>query len=144
AATIGPLIPPSIAFIIFAAATETSVGRLFLGGAVPGLLLGLFLMVQAWVVARRKGYPREPKMPYRARVGATLTALPALLIPIVVLGSILGGIATPTEAAVLGVIAVVLVGGLLYREMSVADLARQMLATLRTTGAIFLIIAAAA
>ena len=53
AATIGPLIPPSIAFIIFAAATETSVGRLFLGGAIPGLLLGIFLMVQAYVVARR-------------------------------------------------------------------------------------------
>ena len=144
AATIGPLIPPSIAFIIFAAATETSVGRLFLGGAVPGLLLGLFLMAQAYVVARRNNYPREPRMPYPERVRATVTGLPVLLIPVVVLGSILGGIATPTEAAVLGVVAVIVVGGLLYRELSLRAFAQQLLATLRTVGSIFLIIAAAA
>lgn len=143
AATIGPLIPPSIAFIIFAAATDSSVGRLFLGGAVPGVLLGLLLMVQAYVVARRKGYPREPRMPYPDRVRATVTGIPVLLIPVIVLGSILAGIATPTEAAVLGVASVVLVGGLLYRELTMRMFARQLLSTLRTVGAVFLIIAAA-
>ena len=144
AATIGPLIPPSIAFIIFAAATETSVGRLFLGGAIPGLLLGLFLMVQAWFVARRNDYPREPRMPYRERVRATAVGLPVLVIPIIVLGSILTGIATPTEAAVLGVIAVVLIGGLFYRELTMKGFAREMLNTIKTIGAVFLIISAAA
>ena len=144
AATIGPLVPPSIAFIIFAAATDASVGRLFLGGAIPGVLLGLFLMIQAYFVAKKNGYPREPRMPYRERATATLAALPVLSIPVVVLGSILAGIATPTEAAVIGVLAVVLVGGGLYRELTVGTFARQMLATLRTVGAVFLIIAAAA
>ena len=144
AATIGPLIPPSIAFIIFAAATETSVGRLFLGGAIPGLLLGLFLMVQAYIVARRNDYPREPRMPYRERVRATAVGLPVLVIPVIVLGSILTGIATPTEAAVLGVISVVLIGGLFYRELTVKGFARQMLNTIKTIGAVFLIISAAA
>ena len=144
AATIGPLVPPSIAFIIFAAATDASVGRLFLGGAVPGVLLGLFLMIQAYFVAKKNGYPREPRVPYRERATATLAALPVLSIPVVVLGSILAGIATPTEAAVIGVLAVVLVGGGLYRELTVGTFARQMLATLRTVGAVFLIIAAAA
>ncbi len=144
AATIGPLIPPSIAFIIFAAATETSVGRLFLGGAIPGLLLGLFLMAQAYVVARRNDYPREPRMPYRERVRATAVGLPVLVIPIIVLGSILTGVATPTEAAVLGVISVVLVGGLFYRELTVKGFAREMLNTIKTIGAVFLIISAAA
>jgi tripartite ATP-independent transporter DctM subunit len=144
AAMIGPLIPPSIAFIIFAAATDSSVGRLFLGGAVPGVLLGLFLMIQAYFVAKRQGYPREPKMPYAQRVSATVTGIPVLLIPIIVLGSILGGIATPTEAAVLGVAAVTLVGGLLYRELTARMFARQLMSTLRTVGAVFLIIAAAA
>jgi len=144
AATIGPLIPPSIAFILFAAATDESVGRLFLGGAVPGAMLGLFLMIQAYVVAKRNGYPREPKVPYRERLTATVVGLPVLVIPIVVLGSILIGIATPTEAAVLGVISVILVGGFLYRELSLATFARQMLATLRTVGSVFIIIAAAA
>lgn len=144
AATIGPLIPPSIAFIIFAAATETSVGRLFLGGAIPGLLLGIFLMAQAYVVARRNDYPREPRMPYRERVRATAVGLPVLVIPIIVLGSILTGVATPTEAAVLGVISVVLVGGLFYRELTVKGFAREMLNTIKTIGAVFLIISAAA
>jgi C4-dicarboxylate transporter, DctM subunit len=144
AATIGPLIPPSIAFILFAAATDESVGRLFLGGAIPGAMLGLFLMIQAYFVAKRNGYPREPRVPYRERLTATVVGFPVLVIPIVVLGSILVGIATPTEAAVLGVIAVILVGGFLYRELSVATVARQMLSTLRTVGSVFIIIAAAA
>ena len=144
AAMIGPLIPPSIAFILFAAATETSVGRLFFGGAIPGVMLGIFLMIQAYFVARRHGYPREPRMPYGERMRVTITGLPVLLIPIVVLGSILAGIATPTEAAVLGVLAVILVGGPLYREMTAKDFALQTLATVKTVGSVFLIIAAAA
>lgn len=143
AATIGPLIPPSISFIIFAAATETSVGRLFLGGAIPGVMLGVFLMVQAYVVARRNDYPREPRMPYRERVRATALGLPVLVVPVVVLGSILTGVATPTEAAVLGVLAVIVIG-VAYRELSVEAFARQCLSTIRTIGAVFLIIAAAA
>jgi C4-dicarboxylate transporter DctM subunit len=144
AATIGPLVPPSIAFIIFAAATDTSVGRLFLGGAIPGVMLGLFLMGQAYLVARRHGYPREPRVGYRERLRLTWTSLPVLVIPVFVLGSILGGIATPTEAAVLGVLAVIAVGGVVYRELSLVEIARQVLTTLRTTASIFFIIATAA
>jgi C4-dicarboxylate transporter DctM subunit len=144
AATIGPLIPPSIAFIIFAAATDTSVGRLFLGGAIPGVMLGLLLMAQAYVVARRHGYPKEPRVPGRERLRLTVVSVPVLLIPVIVLGSILAGIATPTEAAVLGVLCVLLVGGVLYRELTLAAFARQVLATLRTTASIFFIIATAA
>jgi tripartite ATP-independent transporter DctM subunit len=144
AATIGPLVPPSIAFIIFAAATDTSVGRLFLGGAIPGVMLGLFLMVQAYVVARRHGYPREPRVSYRERLRLTWTSLPVLAIPVFVLGSILAGVATPTEAAVLGVLAVMVVGGLIYRELTLKEIGRQVLTTLRTMASIFFIVAAAA
>jgi tripartite ATP-independent transporter DctM subunit len=144
AATIGPLIPPSIAFIIFAAATDTSVGRLFLGGAIPGVMLGLLLMGQAYLVARRNGYPREPRVSYRERLRLTWTSLPVLAIPVFVLGSILTGVATPTEAAVLGVLAVMVVGGLIYRELTLKEIGRQMLTTLRTMASIFFIIAAAA
>jgi C4-dicarboxylate transporter DctM subunit len=144
AATIGPLVPPSIAFIIFAAATDTSVGRLFLGGAIPGVMLGLFLMVQAYVVARRHGYPREPRVSYRERMRLTWTSLPVLAIPVFVLGSILAGVATPTEAAVLGVLAVMAVGGLIYRELTLKEIGRQVLTTLRTMASIFFIIATAA
>lgn len=144
AATIGPLVPPSIAFIIFAAATDTSVGRLFLGGAIPGVMLGLFLMGQAYVVARRHGYHREARVAYRERLRLMATSLPVLVIPVFVLGSILAGMATPTEAAMLGALAVMAVGGLIYRELTLAEIARQVLATLRTTASIFFIIATAA
>lgn len=144
AAMIGPLIPPSIAFILYAAATEASVGRLFLGGAIPGALLGLFLMAQAYVSARKNDFPREPRAGFGERMKTTASGLPVLAVPVVVLGSILAGIATPTEAAVLGVIAVIVIGGLVYREMSAAAFARQVLATSRTMGSVFLIIAAAA
>ena len=143
-ATIGPLIPPSIAFIIFAAATDSSVGRLFLGGAIPGLMLGVLLMLQAYVVARRQGYPREVKATYRERATATFVGLPVLLLPVLVLGSILTGIATPTEASVLGVLAVILIGGLIYRDLTLAIFGRQVIATLKTVGSVFFIIAAAA
>lgn len=144
AATIGPLIPPSIAFIIFAAATESSVGRLFLGGAIPGLLLGGLLMGQAYFVAKRNNYPLEKKVSYRERVSATAAGLPVLLLPVIVLGSILAGIATPTEAAVLGVIAIIILGGVVYRELTLAIFAREVRATVRTVGSVFFIIAAAA
>ena len=143
AAMIAPLIPPSIAFILFAAATEESVGRLFLGGAVPGLLLGLLMMVQAYVVARRRDYPREAKVPYRERARLTVVSLPVLFIPFVVLGSMRAGYATPTEAAMLGVIAVVVIGGLIYRELTLPAMARQSIAALRTIGSVFILIAAA-
>lgn len=143
-ATIGPLIPPSIAFIIFASATDTSVGRLFLGGAIPGLMLGVLLMLQAYVVARRQGYPREAKASYRERATATFAGIPVLLLPVLVLGSILSGIATPTEASVLGVLAVILIGGLIYRDLTLAIFGRQVIITLKTVGSVFFIIAAAA
>lgn len=144
AATIGPLVPPSIAFIVFASASNTSVGRLFLGGAIPGLVLGLFLMLQAYFVARRQDYPRTPRIALRDKFRATWVGVPVLLIPVWVLGSILYGIATPTEAAVIGVAAVLLTGGIFYRSLRFAAIARELAAGIHTTASIFLIIASAA
>ena len=144
AATIGPLIPPSIAFIIFAAATEESVGRLFLGGAIPGIVLGLLLMIQAYFVAKKQGYPTERRASVKERIDATISGSPVLLLPIIVLGSILGGIATPTEAAVLGVAAVIVLGGFIYRELTPSIFGQQVMSSVRTVGSVFLIIAAAA
>jgi len=108
AATIGPLIPPSIAFLIYAAATDTSVGRLFLAGAVPGVLLGLALMLQAYVVARRSKYPRESHVAWPQRGREAINSFPVLMVPVLVVGSMLSGLATPTEASVVGVISVLL------------------------------------
>ena len=143
AAMIGPLIPPSVAFLLFASVTNVSIGRLFLAGAIPGVLLGILLMVQAYVTARIHHYPVEPKMPYRERVKVTVNSIPVLLLPVVVLGSFFGGIATPTETAVIGVLGVVFIGMVLYRELTFRQFGAQLVETARTVGSIFLIIAAA-
>ncbi|HXX84364.1 MAG TPA: TRAP transporter large permease [Casimicrobiaceae bacterium] len=143
AAMIGPLIPPSVAFLLFASVTNVSVGRLFLGGAVPGVLLGIMLMIQAYFTARIRGYPVEPKMPYRERIRVAVNSIPVLLVPVVVLGSFFGGIATPTETAAIGVLGVVFIGMVLYRELTFRQLGTQMIDTVRAVGAIFIIIASA-
>lgn len=144
AAMIGPLVPPSIAFLLYASVTNESVGRLFLAGAVPGLLLGGLLMLQAYFTARRRGYPVEPKVPYRERVVLTFKSLPVLFLPLVVLGSFFGGIATPTESAVLGVLATIVLGLVIYRELSLPAISDQLISGAKTVGSIFLIMAAAA
>ena len=143
AAMIGPLIPPSVAFLLFASVTNVSVGRLFLAGAIPGVLLGMLLMIQAYFTARLRGYPVEPKMPYRERVWVTVNSIPVLLLPVVVLGSFFGGLATPTETAAIGVLGVLLIGMVLYRELTFRQLGAQIVETARTVGTIFIIIAAA-
>jgi tripartite ATP-independent transporter DctM subunit len=144
AAMLGPLIPPSLGLLLYASVTNASVGRLFLAGATPGVFLGLLLMVQAYFTARRNNYPTEPRVPYRERGILVVRSLPVLAIPLVVLGSFFGGIATPTESAVLGVLTVLALGMLFYRDLSPADVGRQLLSTSITVGSIFLIIAAAA
>ena len=144
AAMIGPLVPPSIAFLLYASVTNESVGRLFLAGAMPGFLLGGLLMLQAYFTARRNAYPVEPKVPYGERAVLTLKSLPVLFLPVVVLGSFFGGIATPTESAVLGVVATIVLGYLIYRELSLAAMSDQLISGAKTVGSIFLIMASAA
>lgn len=144
AAMIGPLVPPSVAFLLFAAVTDASIGRLFLAGAVPGVLLGLLLMVQAYFTAKRNGYRIERRVAMRDRIGITLRSLLVLMIPVVVLGSFFAGIATPTESAVLGVLAVTVVGTIVYRDLSLKNFARQLVSTAQALGSIFMILASAA
>src|SRR5262245_35464833 len=99
AATIGPIIPPSIPMVLYAMVANTSVGYLFLGGVLPGVLMGLSLMATIAVIARRHDLPVEPPM-RRAEVAPVLRAsLPALLLPAILLGGIYSGAVTPTEAA---------------------------------------------
>ena len=107
-------------------------------------MLGGFLMVQAYVVARVRKYPREVKRTAAERTRATFVSIPALTIPVIVLGSILGGIATPTEAAVVGVVAVTAAGTLCYRMLTLKGFIGATVNAARTTGSILFIIASAA
>mgnify|MGYP000132337233 CR=1 FL=1 len=121
-ATIGPIIPPSIVLIIYGSMTNMSIGALFLAGVIPGLMIGLSLMLIVAVMARRQGFPSQRRMPWRDRLVATVVALPALVAPAIILGGILGGLYTATEAGVIACLYGLFVGVFVYREFRLRDL----------------------
>src|SRR5262245_46288189 len=92
AAIIGPIIPPSIPMVLYTLLSDASIGYLFLGGVIPGLLLGLSFMVMNTMIARRRGFPVEPPVPLREVPGITISALPALMLPVILLFGIYGGV----------------------------------------------------
>jgi len=140
---IGPIIPPSIPMIIYALVSDASIGYLFLAGVVPGLLMALFQMVLVFVHARTRDFPVEPPTPLREIPGITIRALPALMMPVVLLGGIYSGITTPTEAAAVAAAYALFISVVLYRSVSFADFYRSVLASARTTASIGMLIAGA-
>jgi C4-dicarboxylate transporter DctM subunit len=142
-ATMGPIIPPSIAFVIYAAINDLSIGRLFLAGIVPGVLMGLLLMIMQYVMARRHGWPRGPFPTRQQAMRSILVALPALFMPVFIIGGILGGVFTATEAGALAVPYALILAVWVYRELRWRDLPAVFVATLKDTAAIFAIIAVA-
>ena len=140
---IGPIIPPSIPMIIYALVSDASIGYLFLGGVVPGLLMAGFQMALVAYDARRRNFPVEPPTPLREIPGVTWRALPALMMPVVLLGGIYSGITTPTEAAAVAAAYALLISVVLYRSVSFADFYRSVLASARTTASIGMLIAGA-
>ncbi|MHB8770352.1 MAG: TRAP transporter large permease [Syntrophales bacterium] len=141
AACMGPIIPPSIPFIIYGVAANVSIGALFLGGVFPGVLLGVALMVYMTIVATRRDYPRDPKKPFREIVGAAWSALPALSMPVLIIGGILSGIFTPTEAAGVAVVYAAFVGAFVYRKLTIGNLPGILLKSGLESGMVMLLIA---
>lgn len=139
ASACGPLIPPSIILIIYALITNTSVGALFLGGAIPGFLLGLYLLVAGYVIARIRGFPKE-RMSLRETIRAFVYSIPALAIPVIVLGGIIAGITTPTEASAVAVVWAAVVGAFVFRTLSPAKMASIILASMKTSAAVLFIV----
>ena len=142
-ATIGPIIPPSIPMVLYALVSNTSVGYLFLGGVVPGLLMGAALMAAVAVIARLRRFPTEPPVPLGRMPGLTLRAFPALLLPVILLGSIYGGITTPTEAAAIAALYALLLALVGYRELSPGGAWRVVVESTRASAVVTLIIAGA-
>ncbi len=141
--TIGPVVPPSIPFVIYGSITGVSVGRLFLGGIIPGLLMGLGLMTAVYVIAGRRRYPRERRANARELFSSGVDGLAALGTPIIIIGGILGGIFTPTEASVVASIYALILGTLVYRELGLQDMPRILWDTLLHTIRVMFIISAA-
>jgi len=143
AATIGPIIPPSIPMVIYAAIVNTSVGRMFVGGFIPGVLMGFFLMGIAYIISRRRGYPRETRASLRDVFVSTKDSLLALFMPGIILGGILLGIFTPTEAAVVAALYAFFLGAFVYKELRWRDLAKVAEEVVIGTSSVLIILAAA-
>jgi C4-dicarboxylate transporter DctM subunit len=143
ASTIGPVIPPSIPFVIYGGITGVSVGRLFLGGVVPGVLMGIILMVAVYFVAKKRGYRAEGWQSVSEAFISIWRAVPVMLFPVIILGGIFSGIVTPTEAAVVAVVYAVFLATLFYRELSPGDLFRILSQVAANTAKITFIIASA-
>ncbi|MCB0057534.1 MAG: TRAP transporter large permease [Caldilineaceae bacterium] len=139
-ATIGPILPPSLPMVIYGVTAETSIGALFLGAVVPGLLMALALMATVRLMAARLDLPREPFPGLTEVARAFRDAFWALLTPAILLGGIVSGIFTPTEAAVVAAAYALVVGGLVYRDFSLRDLPEVILSTIRTTGLVMALV----
>jgi len=141
AACMGPIIPPSIPFIIYGVTANVSIGALFLGGVFPGLLLGAALMVYMYYVAVKRDYPRDVKAPWKDILIAAVKAVPALFMPVLIPGGILSGIFTPTEAAGVAVVYSTLVGVVVYRKLNFKNLPDVLLKAGLESGMVMLLIA---
>lgn len=143
-AELGVLIPPSIPLILFGVSTNTSIGQLFIAGIGPGLLIGGALLVFLYVFCKLRGYGLQDREDRSEFLVAFRRAWAAMLMPVVVIGGIYGGVFTPTEAAAVAVFYALVVGGLVYRELTLADLGPILRQSVLSTAAVMLIIAAAA
>jgi tripartite ATP-independent transporter DctM subunit len=142
AAVMGPIIPPSIPMVIYGLITGTSVGALFLSGFIPGVVVGFGLMGVAYVIARKRKYPtRERRLTLHEISKITLLALVPLFMPVIILGGILGGIFTATEASAVAVAYALLIGFFAYRTLELKVLPEIFISAAKTTGVVFLAIA---
>jgi C4-dicarboxylate transporter DctM subunit len=143
AAIIGPIIPPSIPMVVYALVSDASIGYLFLGGVVPGLMLGTAFMVMNTVIARRRDYPIEPPTPLREIPKITLRAFPALMLPVILLFGIYGGVMTPTEGAAAAAAYALFASTVLYRAVTWKQLYDAILSSSKATTSVGILIGGA-
>ncbi len=137
--TIGPIIPPSLPMIIYGVLANTSVGGLFIGGIVPGVLMGFSLMLYVYLFARNKNYPRRTFPTIKNFLAALQEAFLSLLTPVILLGGIFSGVFTPTEAAAVAAFYALLLG-MYYREIKISDLPDIILNTIETNAVIIALV----
>ncbi|EST52942.1 C4-dicarboxylate ABC transporter permease [Brevibacillus panacihumi W25] len=140
---IAPIIPPSIPFIIFGVTSGVSITKLFMAGIVPGLLIGIGLMVTWWLVVRKDDVKVFPRKTPREIWQAGRQAIWALMLPVIIIAGLRGGIFTPTEAAVVAAFYALIVGLFIYRELKLGQLYKVLVAAAKTTSTVMFLVAAA-
>ena len=141
-ATIGPVFPPSIPMVFYALLSGSSVGALFLGGMVPGVLLAVALMVYIAFIAKKRNYPTGERYAFKEFMVQSFKAMPALFTPIILLGGIYTGVVTPTEAGALAGAWALLIGFLVYRVLGWKKVVDVVIDTAKSTGVVSIIVAA--
>ncbi|MEA2119640.1 TRAP transporter large permease [Halovibrio sp. HP20-59] len=141
--TIGPIIPPSLPMVIYGVMASVSVGQLFVAGLVPGLLMGLVLMAMITIISRRRGYTRDAVFSLGVLGHTFKRAFLSLLTPIIIVGGIMSGVFTPTEAAIAAVAYALFLGAVVYRILTWRRLLKVSMETIETTAVILLIVAGA-
>ena len=141
AGTLGILIPPSIVMVVYGAATETSVGKLFMAGVIPGIVLGLMLMAAIYVRARALGLPQQPRASLRDVATSGRDSLWGLMLIVIILGGIYGGVFTPTEAAAVAAVYAFLIAVFVYRDIGMKDVPRVLIDSGKVTVMLMFIVA---
>jgi tripartite ATP-independent transporter DctM subunit len=142
-ATIGPIIPPSIPMVLYSVISDTSIGYLFLAGIVPGLIMGLVLMIMNTIIAHKRNFVTEPPVPLKKLPKTTIRAFPALLMPAILLYGIYGGVTTPTEAAAIAALYALFLTGVLYKSVSLKSLYEILVDSAKSSAAVGVVIGGA-
>lgn len=141
--SIGPIIPPSIPFIVYGVIGEISIAKLFVAGYIPGILMGLAFMIYTYYFAKKNNFPAEKVPTAREIWNSFKEAFLTLLLPVIIMGGILGGIFTPTEAAVVAVVYAFIIGTFVYREIKLKDIPEIFLRSAKSTTMILMVMATA-
>ena len=142
-ATIGPIIPPSIPMVLYSVISDTSIGYLFLAGIVPGLIMGLVLMIMNTIIAHKRNFVTEPPVPLKKLPKTIIRAFPALLMPAILLYGIYGGVTTPTEAAAIAALYALFLTGVLYKSVSLKSLYEILVDSAKSSAAVGVVIGGA-
>ncbi|MEM8900503.1 MAG: TRAP transporter large permease [Bacteroidota bacterium] len=138
--TVGPIIPPSVPIIIAATLCGLSVGKLFLAGALPGILLGFGLMITAYIIARKNGQPKQHKSSFSEIIKGFFDTFWALLMVGIILFGIIGGVFTPTEASIIAVIYALAIGVWIYKQLDLRRIREVILSSMRTSASLMVLI----
>jgi tripartite ATP-independent transporter DctM subunit len=142
AATIGPIIPPSIPFVILGNLTNVSIGRLFLGGAIPGVIMGLYLIVASYLISKKRNYPASKRETVVEVIRSFLNSFFAIVMPLIIVLGIVFGVVTPTEAGVVAVFYALVVGLFIYKELKWKDIPGILLNSFKASSYVMIILAA--
>lgn len=140
AGTLGILIPPSLAFVVYGVLADASIPRLFLGGVIPGLLAAALMGMYVYYFARKEGYKIRSDVPMQDKIAASVRAIPALMIPVVVLGGLYGGVVTLTETAALSAVVAIVLALYVYKGVKLSDFFHILVYSIRSAAAIMIII----